>query len=91
MPSVRDLIELVSQETESRGIALPSGFLARLEKKIRQTWPRERIHVPPADSKIDPGRPNRIRAAGAQGQSARAIAKAEGVTIQYVHQLLGKK
>lgn len=90
MPSLRDLMALVCRHAEqAHGISLGEQCARDLERLIRQSWPAERIYIPPADSRKDPARADAIRQAAARLPTG-VVAERFGVRRQYVAKLIKK-
>ncbi len=90
MPSLRDLMALVCRHAEqAHGISLGEQCARDLERLIRQSWPAERIYIPPADSRKDPGRAEAIRQA-AKRLPTGVVAERFGVKVSWVHRVVKK-
>jgi hypothetical protein len=63
MPTLRDLMAIVCRHAEARGVSFGEQCARDLETEIRRAFPAERVYIPPADSRKDPGRAEAIRQA----------------------------
>lgn len=63
MPALRELMDFLCREAEARGVSFGERCAREMEAEIRKHWPAERIYIPPADSRKDPGRAEAIRQA----------------------------
>jgi len=60
-----------------------------LEAEIRRAFPAERVYIPPADSRKDPGRAEAIRQA-AKRLPTGVVAERFGVKVSWVHRVVKK-
>ena len=90
MPTLRDLLQLIEKESVAKGSPVPVAVLTHLERVIRQTWPAERVYVPPAGSRKDAARNSALREA-AKRLPVGVVADRNGVTPSWVYRLARKK
>jgi hypothetical protein len=58
---LRHLLAVVREHAEAQGADFPDGCIERIEHVVRQTWPTERVYIPPVGSRKDPDRRAKIR------------------------------
>lgn len=89
MPTLRDLMAIVCRHAESRGLSFGEQGARELEAEIRRAFPAERVYIPPADSRKDPGRAEAIRQA-AKRLPTGVAAERFGVSVSWVHRVTKK-
>ena len=89
MPTLRDLMAIVCRHAEARGVSFGEQCARDLEAEIRRAFPAERVYIPPADSRKDPGRAEAIRQA-AKRLPTGVVAERFGVKVSWVHRVTKK-
>ncbi len=89
MPTLRDLMAIVCRHAEARGVSFGEQCARDLETEIRRAFPAERVYIPPADSRKDPGRAEAIRQAAKRLHTG-AAAERFGVSVSWVHRVTKK-
>jgi DNA-binding transcriptional regulator LsrR (DeoR family) len=91
MPTLRDLMSMICAHAEqAHGISLGEQCARDLERLIRQSFPAERVYIPPANSPHDPARTEAIRQAAARLPTG-VVAQRFGISRQAVYKLARKK
>lgn len=81
MPTLKQLLELISQHATTQGVQLSDAFTRNVEIEIRKAFPEERIYIPPANSRRDPARGEEIRKAAARLSNS-ALCERYGISRQ---------
>ena len=63
MPTLREVLRFICVTSEAQGVTFGEKCARQIEIEIRKEWPAERVYIPPADSRKDPGRTEDIRKA----------------------------
>lgn len=86
MPSLRKLMDLMCRHADAHGVSLGEQFARDLERLIQQSFPAERVYIPPANSPHDPARTEAIRQAAARLPTS-VVAQRFGISRQAVYKL----
>ena len=90
MPTLKNLLDFISQHSTDQGIQFRAGFTREMEQAIRKAWPAERVYIPPANSRRDPARTEEIRNA-ARTLPTSVVAERFGVSRRWVNMATRKK
>lgn len=90
MATLRELLHVVRETVEAAGAELQDTQWHDLEGRLRMRFARERVYIPPIDSRKQPGRRAAISDAARRLPTGIAAARF-GVSTSYVYRVAKKK
>jgi len=89
MATLRQLLKIVLEISAKNGRCVDDGMAIMIEQQIRQRLPRERVYIPPMDSRKDPARVQRLKDAAKMLPSS-VVAMRYGVSRSWVNRAVKK-